>query len=592
MKSLFKQIQAGELNITTGKVGIGVINPQYILDINGSIGNSLGMNTGSYIDLGNSIFVDNTGAISFDYNQKILFGNWSGNGFSLDGPITISGNNVITEDETGQFYSSSNPSGFITGNLNLYSLDSKVVHIIGNEIISGNKTFSSQVTANGVKSNVFQDSSSINGIILNLGILTTGNDLSTDITIDMAHGRLSRTGVVHLDWFNNKLSGNWTAESLIISGQPVLTGSTISFITTGQTGQFASNSNLSATGSSLSTWTGNSTGLYYPRNSNPSGFITSGQTGIFAIDSNVVHITGDENIHGLKTFSAIQSDYWTDIYNNKVSIGGYLIDSNNNISVAWDGRVLQDSNITTSLDWSNRTLQDGNGIISLDYNNRRLLTTDGNPILDWQNGYISVFQNLNVDGIASFSNQLLISGNDITTYFYPKNNNPSGYITSGQTGIFASTGNLASTGNFISSWTGVSTGLYYPRNSNPSGYITSGNGCIIIQSQKINFAQTGNYSLFTVPSGQLFLIDTMEVITTNITSPNQPPYVSFGNTSSFGSYTSSIQTTSNSQYARHIFDNPQNAIISGIILTASITAASTATVQSGYLLYKGFFTNS
>jgi len=83
----------------------------------------------------------------------------------------------------------------------------------------------------------------------------------------------------------------------------------------------------------------------------------------------------------------------------------------------------------------------------------------------------------------------------------------------------------------------------------------------------------------------------MEVITTNITSPSGAPYVSFGNSSNYSSYLNGIQTTSNVKYARHIFDNPQDAISGGTVLTASILTGSTASVHSGYLLFKGILIN-
>lgn len=65
------------------------------------------------------------------------------------------------------------------------------------------------------------------------------------------------------------------------TGVFVTTGQTGQFITSGQTGNFASSGNLNTTGSLLAAWTGASTGLYYPRDSNISGYVTTGQTGAF-----------------------------------------------------------------------------------------------------------------------------------------------------------------------------------------------------------------------------------------------------------------------------------------------------------------------
>lgn len=83
-----------------------------------------------------------------------------------------------------------------------------------------------------------------------------------------------------------------------------------------------------------------------------------------------------------------------------------------------------------------------------------------------------------------------------TGLYYPRTSNPSGYVTTGQTGTFASAANLAQTGATLSNWTGASTGLYYPRSSNPSGYVLS--------SQTGNFVTTSQTGLFypaSNPSG-------------------------------------------------------------------------------------------
>ena len=81
-------------------------------------------------------------------------------------------------------------------------------------------------------------------------------------------------------------------QTITISGN---TGAYANFVTLGQTGVFASVSNLLATGAGLQTsvnalniWTGSSTGLYYPLSSNPSNYVTTAQTGAFA--SNVALI--------------------------------------------------------------------------------------------------------------------------------------------------------------------------------------------------------------------------------------------------------------------------------------------------------------
>lgn len=175
---------------------------------------------------------------------------------------------------------------------------------------------------------------------------TYGTSASVDWTNRILQTKL---GVTTLNWASQILVGTWQADGLIISGSSVLlasqtgnfyprsnpsgyitglnintgsfvttgqTGSFITtsqtgqfyssanpsgfitgvntgnFITTGQTGAFASLANLLLTGGSLQNavnsiniWTGNSTGLYYPRFSNPSGYITGLNTGNFITTS-------------------------------------------------------------------------------------------------------------------------------------------------------------------------------------------------------------------------------------------------------------------------------------------------------------------
>jgi hypothetical protein len=106
-------------------------------------------------------------------------------------------------------------------------------------------------------------------------------------------------------------------------------------------------------------------------------------------------------------------------------------------------------------------------------------------------------------------------------------------------------------------------------------------------SSKISFTQTGSYDIYTVKAGDLFLIDQMEVITTNCSFPVSAPYVSFGNELSL-SYYSGFQTISNSTNSRDVVWYPQNAAPAGTRLTVSIITGSTATgYHSGVMGFRG-----
>lgn len=108
-----------------------------------------------------------------------------------------------------------------------------------------------------------------------------------------------------------------------------------------------------------------------------------------------------------------------------------------------------------------------------------------------------------------------------------------------------------------------------------------------VRSNKINFKTSTNYRLYTVPANYLFLVDSMEIISSDVQNSADAPYISFGNSSDSGAYTPGMQTTSNSQYSRHILNNPQDAIPAGTVLTVSILTGSTATIHSGHCIFKG-----
>jgi hypothetical protein len=80
----------------------------------------------------------------------------------------------------------------------------------------------------------------------------------------------------------------------------------------------------------------------------------------------------------------------------------------------------------------------------------------------------------------------------LVNVFYPLNNNPAGYITPSQTGVFGQAGN-----------TGVLIGAFYPLKSNPSGYITG-----INTSSFISTGQSGMFYPTSNPSGFVTGINT------------------------------------------------------------------------------------
>lgn len=151
-------------------------------------------------------------------------------------------------------------------------------------------------------------------------------------------------------------------------------------------------------------------------------------------------------------------------------------------------------------------------------------------------------------------------------------------LDSGEFG-FDTTSNLVKIGNGQNTWQELGVlALANPVVLSADAEFTNK---ITVRSPIVNFRETGDVNIFTVPTGYMFSIDSMEVLTTAISSPGSAPSVRFGNSSSYGAYHASATTQSNSLGSRHIIENPQDAAASGTVITFGVTAASTAASHSG-----------
>lgn len=210
---------------------------------------------------------------------------------------------------------------------------------------------------------------------------------------------------------------------------------------------------------------------------NPSGFILPNQTGIFAIQSSVVLNTGNQTISGNKTFAG-----------NIVGGAGLLIDNGGNTVIDWNNNLLQKSFITT-LNWGNQTLMDSGSIRAISWSSRIAYDSSFNPSIDWTNRVLS--GNWNIQNLN-------ISGNSITTGGpYYSSNNPSGYITTGQTGVFYSSNNPS---GYVAS---SQTGSFLSNSFYRAGTVTIGSNST---TQAVSFSSnfTGvNYSIGLTPDNAM-----------------------------------------------------------------------------------------
>jgi hypothetical protein len=141
-------------------------------------------------------------------------------------------------------------------------------------------------------------------------------------------------------------------------------------------------------------------------------------------------------------------------------------------------------------------------------------------------------------------------------------------------------------GDSTSNWSGLPSVIL---GSNPE-LATGGSQCNVIslRSKLVDFKLVAETIIFTVPSGHMFLIDKMELITTSISSAGNPPSIRFGKTDSYDEFYESTQANTNGLGERHIIESPQNGVVSGSSITFGITEASTASSHYGFGIITGF----
>ena len=183
----------------------------------------------------------------------------------------------------------------------------------------------------------------------------------------------------------------------------------------------------------------------------------------------------------------------------------------------------------------------------------------------------------------------------------------SGAVTSGSvgTGAVAASGAVTMTAGTASTSTGTGT-LVVTGGVGVSGQVTAANvaitdgfntgvslganswstGELIVRSEIVSLKTVSEYTLFTVPTGYMFLVNTMEIVTTAITSAGTAPSVRFGTTLLPSDYYGPAQITSNSAGARHIIENPQEAAAAGTLVSFGVTTGSTASTHSGCAIVK------
>lgn len=140
-------------------------------------------------------------------------------------------------------------------------------------------------------------------------------------------------------------------------------------------------------------------------------------------------------------------------------------------------------------------------------------------------------------------------------------------------------GNLSNINN-LSVTGSISTGLSLPADCFSTTKLT-------VRSPIIDFKVTGDVEIFSVPTGYMFLIDSMEVLTTSIFGSNNSLSIRFGTESNPEEYYSPSLISSSNIGDRHIVDIAQNASLSGNSITFGVEVASSADVHRGVGIIHG-----
>ena len=332
----------------------------------------------------------------------------------------INTGNFITTNQTGVFATTGNIKS-LSGYLNSYYFTSAYI----------NNNYASITQLNSTGFFIQNEINSLN--------IWSGN--STGLyypLISNPNGYLTgfNSGLFYL---NLNPSGFITNSSLV---PYTLNANTGNFITVNQTGQFVTINNLNSSGitlqneiNSLIIWTGTSTGLYYPLNSNPNNYITGFNSGIYVLNSKTGSfittgqtgafgggITPTGNLTGV--FYPLNNNPSGYINTNQLSgylpitsgvfiTGAYSFNNfiyfQNGIEVNGGNSTFSDIVFFTNQIFStailplssSSSLSDISGNISVLYPARTLYDFGNNVTLDWQNKILYgnwTAQNLNLNG--------------------------------------------------------------------------------------------------------------------------------------------------------------------------------------------------
>ena len=111
---------------------------------------------------------------------------------------------------------------------------------------------------------------------------------------------------------------------------------------------------------------------------------------------------------------------------------------------------------------------------------------------------------------------------------------------------------------------------------------------VCIKTKILDFTKIKNTNIFKVPKDHMFMIDSIEVITLYIETPENPPSVRFGINGFNDFLLESKEMNINGIGARHIIDDPYQGLPQEVQVTMGVTKKSTAKYHKGVGLIKGY----
>lgn len=412
------------------------------------------------------------------------------------------------QSATGDFYLKSNPSGYVTGSVVRPSETGSFITLGQTGLFYSSSNPSGYVTGSVIRpseTGAFYASINPSGYITSVALTS----YATQSYVNSASGVL-RTDISQIQGVTGDfyLTSN---PSGFVTGQVVRPSETGNFVTAGQTGQFYPSSNPSGyitgldTGSFITT---SQTGQFYAA-SNPNLYITAAALLPYATQSYVTGASG-----------ALRGD----IALIQGATGIFYLNSNPSGFVT--GQVVRPSEtgsfVTQSQTGQFYPVSNPSGYITgIDSSNFVLKSETGafyplsNP-----SGYIT--------GVDTSSFVLKSETGSYTGAFYPLFSNPNSYVTGSvirpsDTGIFLTSSSLNSyaTQSYANGISGAlrldiqsiqdATGSFYP-SSNPSGYVT---GQVVRPSDTGSFLTSSSLSSYAT---QLYVNSASGVLRSDISS--------------------------------------------------------------------------